>query len=550
MGIFEGLFNYIIGIIRLDKSKIFLLLTILVLSIGQILAQANEDQSSPWLEKAIELRFTAPDSAHYLFEKNFNVELASGDTLEAIQTLVDWSELLAHNANFSASYDRYWQALFLAEEIQNDQAMAKVYSGLGWLYSFFNRHIEAEVYFNKAISILKSSNAPLNTLSDEFYALLTLFRKQKNLPMARAYFDSCISTFEKRKQPVGMFLKAEDGYLLFLEGHPDEALEILLPLDSVFSNNRRSYLVILHAFIAQIYDAKEMYQKSLSYFNSSIEIGRQYRSHQDLIPEILVMKARVSLKISDHEGAFHAMEKAKNMNDSLFSSKSDLNRSLLEIKDEFRLEKERQAKLENEKRIENLEQEERLSQLRMTISYVTILFLAIVGAIYYRYLRSKHRNEKELLSKKQQIEMEKANEILDLKNKELTASALQILKRDETINQIKQQISEQKSNPDGIKLNSIVNTINLSQADDWKQFESRFLSVNQNFYSNLKSQFPKLSPADHKICALIKLGFDSVDMAKLLGIAVESVHTTRYRLRKKMNLSRQDNLEELIMAIS
>ena len=55
-----------------------------------------------------------------------------------------------------------------------------------------------------------------------------------------------------------------------------------------------------------------------------------------------------------------------------------------------------------------------------------------------------------------------------------------------------------------------------------------------------------LKQTDLKICALVKLNFPSKDMAKLLGISVESVHTSRHRLRKKLGLERNDNLEEFI----
>lgn len=517
---------------------------------NEVLAQTDSTSTDPLLERAIELRFILPDSAHYLFERSYQKALQSADTLAAVDALVEQAKLFAHNANFSNSYDIYWQALFLAEQINDPSSIANVYNGLGWLYSLFYKNDEAINYFNKSLGILKKEGGSAKELGREYYALLTLFRKQKNKIRVRAYLDSCLTLKRVPDLKTAIYLKAEEGYLQLLEGNARQALDILLPLSSKFEEVQESYLVILSYYIAQSYEYLGEYDEALSHYKKSLAIGKQYKSHQDMIPDVLVMQAKLSFKMQRYAEAFYGMEMAKSMNDSLFSSRSNLNQSLLEIKDEFRLEKERQAKLENEKRIQVLEQEERLFQLRMIISYVTILFLAMIGLVYYRYLRSKHKNEKELLREKQRIEMKNAHEVLELKNKELTASALQILKRDETINQIKQQIAEQKNNPDGNKLNGIVNTINLSQADDWKQFESRFLSVNKNFYASLKTLYPKLSPADHKVCALIKLGFDSVDMSKLLGIAVESVHTTRYRLRKKMNLTRQDNLEELIIGIN
>ena len=84
---------------------------------------------------------------------------------------------------------------------------------------------------------------------------------------------------------------------------------------------------------------------------------------------------------------------------------------------------------------------------------------------------------------------------------------------------------------------------------NWEEFEARFISVNKGFYERLKAKYPKLTQGDLKLCALIKLNFSSKDMARLMGISVESVHTTRYRLRKKLGLNREDNLTEFITSI-
>ncbi|MEM6700327.1 MAG: sigma factor-like helix-turn-helix DNA-binding protein, partial [Bacteroidota bacterium] len=86
-------------------------------------------------------------------------------------------------------------------------------------------------------------------------------------------------------------------------------------------------------------------------------------------------------------------------------------------------------------------------------------------------------------------------------------------------------------------------------ASNWKVFEARFVDVNKDFYKRLKKQFPNLTQNDQKLCALVKLDFSSKDIASLLGISVESVHTTRYRLRKKLKLSRDINLKEFIAGI-
>ncbi|MGD1893539.1 MAG: helix-turn-helix transcriptional regulator [Cyclobacteriaceae bacterium] len=115
--------------------------------------------------------------------------------------------------------------------------------------------------------------------------------------------------------------------------------------------------------------------------------------------------------------------------------------------------------------------------------------------------------------------------------------------------EVKGELLKQKQEPNPRDISKLVSNINVSNSQNWEEFELRFLSVNEGFYGRLQESFPGLSQHDHKICALIKLNFSSKDMARLLGISVESVHTTRYRLRKKLGLDRKINLEDFIAKI-
>jgi len=62
-------------------------------------------------------------------------------------------------------------------------------------------------------------------------------------------------------------------------------------------------------------------------------------------------------------------------------------------------------------------------------------------------------------------------------------------------------------------------------------------------------QYPDLTPADLKRCALVKLNFDCKEMSYLIGISANSVQMARSRIRKKMNLGRNDSLSNYLNKI-
>jgi DNA-binding CsgD family transcriptional regulator len=73
--------------------------------------------------------------------------------------------------------------------------------------------------------------------------------------------------------------------------------------------------------------------------------------------------------------------------------------------------------------------------------------------------------------------------------------------------------------------------------------------VNKHFYTRLKQNYPEISANDLKICALIKLNLSIKEMAAILNISPDSVKTARHRLRKKLQLSTEENLTDFILTI-
>ena len=210
------------------------------------------------------------------------------------------------------------------------------------------------------------------------------------------------------------------------------------------------------------------------------------------------------------------------------------------------MEQKAQLELIQQQKLERLEHERDVWFLQRVITIGGLGCAILLGFLYFSYIRTRHKSERELLRKEKELELQKANEVLEVKNKELAASALRLIEKDENLNLLKKKIKEVDGKLDARELKKIVRSISVSNDQNWKEFRTRFVSVNKGFYDKMQATFPALSQRDLKLCALIKLNFSCKEMAKLLGISVESAHTSRYRLRKKLNLTRDVNLTEFI----
>lgn len=139
-------------------------------------------------------------------------------------------------------------------------------------------------------------------------------------------------------------------------------------------------------------------------------------------------------------------------------------------------------------------------------------------------------------------------EILN-KKRELTTTTETIIKKNETIillrNELNRLLDVSPNKPRTKNLISL--STSKKEADyDWKVFESSFNELHEDFFRRLVSQYPKLTTKDLKLCAYIKSGLTSKEIAPLLGITTRGIEINRYRLRKKINLDSNDNISNFL----
>jgi len=139
---------------------------------------------------------------------------------------------------------------------------------------------------------------------------------------------------------------------------------------------------------------------------------------------------------------------------------------------------------------------------------------------------------------------------VEAKNRELVTVNLQLLSKNKVLRELQLILQNKKENTKRIleNLETILNG-NLDSEKDWEYFQEIFHNIHPTFFTQLQQNCPELTKTELRVCAYIKINMTNSEMAALLNISVNSVLTTRYRIRKKLNLERADNLDEWIQNI-
>ncbi|WP_299548312.1 hypothetical protein [Seonamhaeicola sp.] len=505
-------------------------------------------------QNANEIRYKYPDSALVLFEKSYQLFLKSGDTIEAANALRSKADIFENRANYSKSYDAYWSALMLTDRLEDQSIKALIYHRLGRVYSYFKREDESLKYLNKALEIQKEM-AKSGTIDETevipyYYFIANTYRELNNIEKTEVYLDSCYQIMPETEIDFPKALiHFEKTHVLFKTNQQEKALKVMDSIFPWFEENNASYLVIFYKHWGDIHSDLNHLKKGEDYYTKALGISKEYNSHIDFTPLVHEKLSELYLKRNDYANAFLHLQTAKDLDRKFFDSRSSNNVSLLEIKDSYRKEKLKQEQQIQEQYLKQLEQEEKIRNLQIIILMVSVVFVVVIAFIYVKHLRTKHRAEKELIRKNQELENKKTQELLELKNKELAASALQLIEKEEFLKTLKSKVRGKDEKIKVHEVNKVLRSISVSNNQNWEEFKLRFIDVNKEFYNKMFAKYPNLSQGDQKICALIKLNFSSKEMSRLLGISVESVHTSRHRIRKKMNLPRSINLEDYINSL-
>jgi len=137
-------------------------------------------------------------------------------------------------------------------------------------------------------------------------------------------------------------------------------------------------------------------------------------------------------------------------------------------------------------------------------------------------------------------------------NKELAASAMQMVQVENSIRQMSDvlnDIMKQTSGENKKNIKNILKTLDdqFNGEDYWKQFEIHFNQIHNNALNKLKEMFPDLNHREIRLCAYLKLNLSSKEIAPLMGISYRGVESLRFRLRKKIKLDSSINLTDYII---
>ncbi|MBL7982399.1 MAG: tetratricopeptide repeat protein [Flavobacteriales bacterium] len=290
------------------------------------------------------------------------------------------------------------------------------------------------------------------------------------------------------------------------------------------------------------------------HYQQALALGRTAGSRESVVITLESL-AMVLDTLGEHRTALQTYRAFKALNDSLYSTETRT--TIARLEEEFRRDKEKKVlELEAERK-----DAEAARQRTWNVALVGALFFLLLTAfLLFKVMRARVRNglleQEKLRLEREKLEAEQValRENLESRERELTANALFLLKKNELIAHIAERLLKAKSTfkqENQPIIQEIVRDLQASEDDhNWKEFEVHFTRVHSTFYQTLQERYPSLTPNERKLCAFLRLNMSTKDISAITQQSLNSITVARSRLRKKLQIEGEEvNLVDFLQAI-
>lgn len=419
-------------------------------------------------------------------------------------------------------------------------------SNIGLVYGALGQYDKQEEIFYKVYDNIVSS--PLENKGRKNYNSTVLYAMSQILSVKLLRGD-VISAENKFKEIIE-----------FYEVNKSKESDLL---NSVLIKNYGNVFSILGAY----YQSKKEYKKAIENLHKAMEFYKSFPVDLILTGSRLsecylaIGKIDTAKEIALKNLTFkNISDKEKKYNYSVLEKiykKTKNKDSLLSIKDSLILISSGSNSSKIIKSLNDLETQILLSKSAREINdnkikYNTYLYILIIGSVILFFslvtIRINYNYQKER-GVRLELEKEKVTDELNQKNRELVSKTNFIIQRNDYLKNLQKKIlSPQKEEDLSSKmlyreLNRVINS-----EKSYEEFDMMFVNVYPDFYKNL-NKISKLSQTDLRLASYIKMNHNNNEIANISGISLRTVESQRYRLTKKLNLDKNQDLNSFLMAL-
>lgn len=486
-----------------------------------------------------------PDSAIRYLETAFEIDTKRKNERGISKSLYDLAMQYKRKGQYILAL-KYLDQLPDDPEVLADSTLhALIFILRGNIYSEIDSSDLASTYFEKGFkkAMIRKESSEIILATNSLLAAYC--SKPGKLGMSRYYAKQGLSFARKSRDSTNLLILFTNlGQAYQINGISDSAQDCFEKAGSYVPYTSNPYMIsgFYNYYADALFDAGKI-NPSRNYYRKALELAVQIGSVKNQEWALFGL-SRTDSTAGNFSDALTFYKKGVKLKDSLLNINTQTKIAEIQILHQTK---------EKEFIINELREKDRLNRF-LHIAWLVMLaaLIAIFVFVLLYYKKRRLVAEQRVLIKLGEHEMMQT--LLESHKQELTGKALSLARDEKMISHLKneiQQIIPATDEQTGNRLRTMIRTLQSEHSGDklWKEFEKRFDDLNDGFIARLLVQYPDLSPAESRLCAMLKLQLSSKEIAEFTGRSVRTIEFTRLKIRQKMNLDSGANLIQHLMKI-
>lgn len=486
------------------------------------------------------------------FENFFNAEKYILYTNRAV-LYYSIGNVYANIKEYKTSMNYFIKADAIATKNKDEKVLMKIYNSIGFLNNIQNNKEEALKYYYKSLAISEK-------LKD--YSQITMsYNNIGSIQATSKQIEKALNTLLKNKENFkylnqNSISKADLNYniaSLYIElNQIQNAYKYLNLVENYVKLNPNSkFEFYLPTTYSEISLKEKKYDHAIIHLNQALSFAKKNKNNE--LITLIYSKLTNIYKIKGNlEQAFKFQSLFIESNNKVIQESKENDTKELQLKYEIN---------QYENNIKNQKQEIELLKYKSTQTnyQYAIFIILIIGLVFFvirqnNIIKIRKRNEK-YFAEINTLKEEKLITEVEFKNKQVTEFALQIQEQNNLLLLLKKNINVIKNNTkesnilDEVQKTQMMINDTITLNNEKVQLNSEVEDFQKTFLYKLKSSFQNLNEKEVQIATLLRLNFNTKQIATQIGIAEHSIHNYRYSIRKKMNLEKDENLVDYLKTL-
>lgn len=388
------------------------------------------------------------------------------------------------------------------------------------LRKFRNRLINNKASLSYSLGHFEESLSLVKTLHDEtmdskwLKNIADIYCELGFCDSALILIDSICTTFQFGEEKADALLTK--SFILNHMQNWEKSKYCLDEAQEMLPNDNGLLWGLFHLRLAEVYMGENLFQKAFQEIDSALVVAINI-GNSGLECACLQKKSYILRNLGDCQAALECLDSFLVRYDTILARNDHEKIAIMRYQHDF------------DKMKQQYESEQALLRLRQK-SIIVVAIILVLFAAAFAFILWKNKKAKEASLKSE----------LDYRNREITSKTLNQNQLNETLDDVIQNLTHLMNNPRGDEntLPSVIHKLKgLLDDGSKKEFDYYFVEVHPDFYTKLKTDFPKLTQNELRLCALIKANLNIKDIANLNNVSIDSVKSSRKRLRKSLGIS-------------